>query len=106
MKKHGNIVSASSCPELSEKLEIRSFSPAGIIIPIEKLHLPSAFYLMDFPYERISAKVEEYNADGDFINPFKVKKAQTGYQLIDCFDQFLAAQELNLTECRCLVVRD
>ena len=104
MKKNGNIINASACPELSEKLEMRSFSHVGEIIPIEKLHLPSAFYLTDLPYERISAKIEEYNSNGDFINPCKVKKANTGYQVIDCFDQFLAAQELNLAECRCLVV--
>jgi len=105
IKKHGNVIDAGTCPALTERIEECSHTTAGVIIPIERIHIPSAFYLSDLPNDRIIAKVDEYNSYGDFLKPFKVKKTQTGYQLTDSYAQYLAAQELNLSECRCVITQ-
>ena len=102
-KNNGNIIDATNCAELLATFDNSNTTDIDVIVPIELIHLPSTFFLSDRRQDTIDAKVDEFNMYGDFIDPLKIKKGQTGYLLIDCFEQFLAAQELGLSECRCLV---
>ena len=48
--------------------------------------------------------IDEFYVNGDFLHPLSVKQTSSGYILEGDFEQFFAAQELNITECLCKVV--
>lgn len=52
--------------------------------------------------EAVQLKMDEYYANGDFLAPLPVKRVSNGIALAGNYEQFCAAQELSLSECRCI----
>ncbi len=102
IKKNGSVVLASKCTFLNEiNTKINS---KELLLAIEDISIPSMYYLEEMDALEIQSKIDEYYSYGDFLHPLLVERTSSGYLLKDCFTQFKAAQELNLSECLCRMI--
>ena len=102
IKKNGKVVPASNCAFLGEiKTKTKS---KELLLAIEDISIPSTYYLKEIDDSEIQSKIDEYYNYGDFLQPILVEKTSSGYLLKECFTQFKAAQELNLSECLCRMI--
>ena len=102
IKKNGKVVPASNCAFLGEiKTKTKS---KELLLAIEDISIPSTYYLKEIDDSEIQSKIDEYYNYGDYLQPILVEKTSSGYLLKECFTQFKAAQELNLSECLCRMI--
>lgn len=102
IKKNGSVVPATQCAFFrNTKTKTKS---KELLLAIEDISIPSRYYLEEIDDLEIQSKIEEYYNNGDFLQPILVEKTSSGYLLKDCFTQFKAAQELNLSECLCRMI--
>ncbi len=102
IKKNGNVILAARCKlvqEPSVKLQKEE-----ILLSMNDISLPTAYYLDDYDMKAIQAKMDEYYRYGDFVLPLLVKRMSGGFILCDGFEQYRAAQELDIVECLCKIV--
>ena len=71
---------------------------------MDDISLPTAYYMQEQNAASVQSKIDEYFKHGDFLLPLIVEKRKRGYILREGFDQFSAAQELNISECLCQIV--
>ena len=75
-----------------------------MLISLDDISLPTTYYTEEQDRRIIQEKIEEYYKNGDFVHPLIVRKTSYGYILEGNYEQFRAAQELDITECICSVV--
>ena len=102
IKKNGNIIAANDCPMI--QMPVDTNKSGELILSIDNISLPSAFYIYNFNLLKVQEKMAEFYTYGDFVNPVTVKKTSNGFVLTGSYDQFEAAIELGITECLCKVV--
>ena len=101
IKKNGTVVKADQCEEIHE---IVSKPPAKeLLLSLDDISLPTEYYMEEQDKLEVQSKIDEYYKNGDFLNPLVVVRTGTGYMLKDCYAQFRAAQELDVSECMCRV---
>lgn len=102
IKNQGNVIDANKCSVIQgQDLAIKS---KEILLSIDDISLPSAFYMQDYSASIIKEKIDEYYTYGDFTSPITVKKTSVGYILSGSFEQFKAALELGISECLCKII--
>ena len=102
IKKNGNVILANHCiylEQINDKVK-----PEELLLAIGDISIPSLYYMEEADDSETQCKIDEYYSNGDFLQPILVKKTPSGYLLKDCFSQFRAAQELNLSECLCRLI--
>ena len=102
IKKNGNVVKADQCRAVHEPL--RKTQAKELLLSLDDISLPTAYYMVEQNREKVQERIDEYYKNGDFIRPLAVKRTPSGYILKGNFEQFRAAQELDITECLCCVV--
>ena len=99
IKENGNVVNARNSNLLfnnTNTYDIKSF-----LVSIDDISLPISYYADEYSKNSVQEYIDEYYRYGDFLNPFIVKKNGNGYELVDGFEQFRAALELDFVECVC-----
>ena len=99
IKENGNVVPSCKCSFI--KNTNNKERTKDILVSLDCISLPSKYYMEEINDSEFKAKIDEYYENGDFLEPFLVRKTSSGYELNGCFSQYKAAQELNLTECIC-----
>ena len=102
IKANGVVVDSVQCTAVHETL--RSTKAKEILLSLDDLSLPTKYYMEEQNRDAVQKYIEEYYKNGDFIRPLTVKKTSKGYILKGNFEQFRAAQELDITECLCCVI--
>lgn len=102
IKTNGVVVKSALCNEVH--VTLGKTKAKEILLSIDNISLPTEYYLEEQNREAIQECIEEYYKNGDFIKPLTVKMTSNGYILKGNFEQFRAAQELDVTDCLCYVV--
>lgn len=102
IKKKGTVIESNQCEVINE-LE-RKPKAKELLLSLDDISLPTAYYTEEQDRRIIQEKIDEYYKNGDFVYPLIVKKTSCGYILKGNYEQFRAAQELDITECICSVV--
>ena len=102
IKKNGNVIMAAQCKVIHEK----PGDPIAqeLLLSLDDISLPTAFFMEESNRKAVQDKVDEYYKYGDFLQPLIVKRTRNGYILNDRFEQYRAAQELDINECLCKVL--
>ena len=101
IKKKGNVVKADQCEAIHET--VRETQAKELLLSLDDISLPTAYYMEEQNKAAVQERIDEYYKNGDFIRPLTVKRTSSGYILKGNFEQFRAAQELDLTECLCII---
>ena len=102
IKKNGTVVKADQCEAIHEP--IRKPKAKELLLSLDDISLPTAYYMEEQNRTAVQERIDEYYKNGDFIRSLTVKRTSSGYILKGNFEQFRAAQELDITECLCSVV--
>lgn len=102
IKKKGTVVKADQCEAIHQT--VSKPQAKEILLSLDDISLPTAYYMEEQNRSAVQEKIDEYYKNGDFIRPLTVKRTSSGYILKGNFEQFRAAQELDITECLCSVM--
>lgn len=102
IKKNGTVVKAEQCEAIHEA--VRKPTSKEVLLSLDDISLPTAYYMKEQDRTAVQKMIDEYYKNGDFIRPLMVERISSGYILKENFEQFRAAQELDITECLCFVV--
>lgn len=102
IKKNGLVIKADQCNVIHET--VRKPKAKELLLSLDDISLPTAYYMEEQNKAAVQDKIDEYYKNGDFIRPLIVRRTSSGYILKGNFDQFRAAQELDITECLCSIV--
>lgn len=102
IKKNGTVIKADQCEVIYHT--IGNPKTKGLLLALDDISLPTAYYMEDQDRTSVQDRIDEYYKNGDFIHPLAVKRTRAGYILKGNFEQFRAAQELELKECLCEVI--
>ena len=102
IKKNGDVIKADQCEAIHST--IKKSRIKELLLALDDISLPTAYYMENQDREAVHDKIDEYYKNGDFIRPLIVKKTPAGYILNGNFEQFRAAQDLELKECLCEVI--
>ena len=102
IKKNGTVVKADQCEAIRET--VRKTKAKELLLSLDDISIPKEYYMEEQNKAAVQERVDEYYKNGDFIRPLTVQRTPSGYLLKSGFEQFCAAQELDITECLCSVV--
>ena len=102
IKKKGQIIKSEQCTWIHRS--VKKPMASEVMISLDNISLPTAYYMDERNSDVVQKKIDEFYVNGDFLQPLTVKQTSSGYLLEGDFEQFFAAQELNITECLCKVV--
>ena len=102
IKKNGLVIKADQCNVIHET--VRKPKAKELLLSLDDISLPTAYYMEEQNKAAVQDKIDEYYKNGDFIRPLIVRRTSSGYILKGNFEQFRAAQELDITECLCSIV--
>ena len=102
IKSNGNVITPEQCGIAHES--ITNTSKELLLLSLNEISLPSDYYMKEESQDLFQEKINEYYKNGDFLNPLPVKRLKTGYILVNLYEQYRAAQDLNISECYCVLV--
>ena len=101
IKKYGSVIKADQCEAIHDI--VKKPKSKELLLSLDDISLPTSYYMEEYDRVGVQDKIDEYYKNGDFIRPLIVNRTSNGYILKGNFEQFRAAQELNITECLCCV---
>ena len=102
IKNNGNVIMADQC-EMIRKMPGESIA-TELLLSLDDISLPTAFFMEESDRKAVQEKVDEFYKHGDFLQPLVVRRTRNGYILSNQFEQYRAAQELDISECLCSVL--